>query len=117
MKKPVCDPKEAGSGIPDGAAVMLGGFGGAGAPVELIHAVPAVGGAMDLVSGVKSVFILMEHVTRDGIPKLVERCSYPMTGAGVVHRIFTDLAVIDVTPDGFAVREIMKVWNWMVSEL
>lgn len=74
-------------------------------------AVPAVGGAMDLVSGVKSVFILMEHITRDGAPKLVERCSYPLTGAGVVHRIFTDLAVIDVTTQGFAVREIIEGMN------
>ena len=74
-------------------------------------AVPAVGGAMDLVSGVKSVFILMEHTARDGTPKLVERCGYPLTGAAVVNRIFTDLAVIDVNEQGFVVREILDGMN------
>lgn len=69
-------------------------------------AVPAVGGAMDLVSGVKAVYVLTRHCTRDGMPKLVERCSYPLTGAGVVHRIYTDLAVVEVTSNGFEVIEV-----------
>lgn len=69
-------------------------------------AIPAVGGAMDLVSGVKAVYVLTRHTTRDGTPKLVERCSYPLTGPGVVDRIYTDLAVIDVTANGFEVTEL-----------
>ena len=63
--------------------------------------VPAVGGAMDLVHGAKSVVVITEHVTRDGEPKLVERCTYPLTGQRVVSRVYTDLAVVEVTPDGF----------------
>lgn len=63
-------------------------------------AIPAVGGAMDLVAGAARLFVMMEHVTRDGQPKLVQRCSYPVTGLGVVDRIYTDLAVIDVQPGG-----------------
>ena len=68
-------------------------------------AIPAVGGAMDLVSGVRTVRVMTTHCTRDGTPKLVEKCSYPLTGAEVVSRIYTDLAVVDVTPDGFAMIE------------
>lgn len=69
-------------------------------------AIPAVGGAMDLVQGAKRIFVITEHVTKTGEPKLVKRCSYPLTGPGVVSRIFTNLAVIDVTADGFAVVEL-----------
>lgn len=58
--------------------------------------IPAVGGAMDLVTGARSVWAVMSHTTRDGKPKLVERCSYPVTGLGVVDRVYTDLAVIDI---------------------
>ena len=69
-------------------------------------AIPAVGGAMDLVAGVKRVFVMTTHVTKEGEKKLVERCSYPLTGRGVVTRIYSDLAVIDVTPRGFELVEL-----------
>ena len=69
-------------------------------------AIPAVGGAMDLVAGVKTIFVITQHVTRDGIPKLVSACTYPLTSPGVVSRIFTDLAVVDVTSDGFRLSEL-----------
>lgn len=69
-------------------------------------AIPAVGGAMDLVAGVKQVFVITQHCTKTGDPKLVESCSYPLTGRGVVDRVYTNLAVIDVTPDGFQVVEL-----------
>jgi len=69
--------------------------------------VPAVGGAMDLAQGAKRVFIITNHQARDGAPKIVETCTYPLTGAGVVSTVFTDLAVIDVTPSGLMVREIL----------
>jgi 3-oxoadipate CoA-transferase beta subunit len=68
---------------------------------------PLVGGAMDLATGAKSVWIVMAHVTREGEPRLVEKCSYPLTGVGVVDRIYTDHAVVEVTPQGFLVREIV----------
>ena len=69
-------------------------------------AIPAVGGAMDLVAGVKKVFVLTQHTTKTGEPKLVESCTYPLTGQGVVDRIYTDLAVIDITPGGFQTIEL-----------
>ncbi|MCP4486029.1 MAG: 3-oxoacid CoA-transferase subunit B [Gammaproteobacteria bacterium] len=69
-------------------------------------AIPAVGGAMDLVQGVKQIYVITQHETRHGDPKLVERCSMPLTGPGVVSRIYTDLAVIEVTPDGFQLVEL-----------
>jgi 3-oxoadipate CoA-transferase beta subunit len=69
-------------------------------------AIPAVGGAMDLVAGVKKVFVLTQHTTKTGEPKLVESCTYPLTGQGVVDRIYTDLAVIDITPTGFQTVEL-----------
>ena len=69
-------------------------------------AIPAVGGAMDLVAGVKTIFVVTQHTTKQGEPKLLERCTYPLTGQGVVSRIYTDLAVINVTTQGFEVSEL-----------
>lgn len=69
-------------------------------------AIPAVGGAMDLAIGAKQVFVMMEHQTKTGESKIVEQCSYPLTGIGCVSRIYTDLAVLDVTPLGLRVREM-----------
>lgn len=70
-------------------------------------AIPAVGGAMDLALGAKKVFVMMEHQTRSGESKIVPRCSYPLTGIGCVNRVYTDLAVIDVTPNGLELAEIL----------
>lgn len=67
---------------------------------------PAVGGAMDLVVGVPTILVMMRHVNRDGTPKLLRQCTYPLTGLGVVSRVYTDLAVLDVTPDGFRLVEL-----------
>jgi 3-oxoadipate CoA-transferase beta subunit len=69
-------------------------------------AIPAVGGAMDLVAGVKTIYIITQHCTKNGEPKLIDKCSYPLTGRKVVSRIYTDLAVVDVTPDGFKLVEL-----------
>lgn len=69
-------------------------------------AIPAVGGAMDLVAGVKSVYVITQHCTKTGDPKLIEACTYPLTGPGVVNRIYTDLAVIDITVEGFQLVEL-----------
>jgi 3-oxoadipate CoA-transferase, beta subunit len=70
-------------------------------------AIPAVGGAMDLALGARHVYVMMEHLTKSGESKIVPRCTYPVTGLECVDRIFTDLAVIDVTPAGLAVVEIV----------
>ena len=69
-------------------------------------AIPAVGGAMDLVAGVKTIYVITQHNTRDGTPKLLKNCSFPLTGQAVVNRVYTDLAVINITPQGFEVIEL-----------
>ena len=69
-------------------------------------AIPAVGGAMDLVVGVKSIFVVTQHCTKHGEPKLVEQCTYPLTGKSMVDRVYTDLAVLEITPEGFQVVEL-----------
>ena len=69
---------------------------------------PGVGGAMDLSVGAKEIRVLVEHTTKSGAPRIRRRCEFPLTAAGVVRRIYTDLAVIDVTRDGLLVREIVE---------
>ena len=69
-------------------------------------AIPAVGGAMDLAIGAKDVYVMTDLLTKQGESKLVAACSYPLTGVGCVSRVYTDHAVFDVTPTGFAVREL-----------
>lgn len=70
------------------------------------NAIPAVGGAMDLVAGVKRIFVITQHVTKHGDPKIIEKCTFPLTGKQVVERIYTDLAVIEVKKEGLFVREM-----------
>jgi len=70
-------------------------------------AIPAVGGAMDLAIGAKKTYVMMEHLTKSGESKIVARCSYPLTAIACVSRIYTDLAVIDVTPQGLKVLDIV----------
>ena len=70
-------------------------------------AIPAVGGAMDLAIGAKKVFVMMEHQTREGASKIVAQCTYPLTGIACVDRVYTDLAVLDVTPEGLRVVEMV----------
>mgnify|MGYP003144227131 FL=1 len=77
--------------------------------------VPAVGGAMDLVHGAKRVAVITDHVTKDGKPKLVKRCSLPLTGVGCVTRVYTSLAVLDIEDERFVLRE--KLPSMSVEEL
>jgi 3-oxoacid CoA-transferase subunit B len=72
-------------------------------PGQLIK---GMGGAMDLVAGVRRIVVLMEHNTKSGQPKIVKACSFPLTGSRVVQRIVTDICVLDVTPDGLRLREL-----------
>ncbi|MEM4989574.1 3-oxoacid CoA-transferase subunit B [Collimonas sp. H4R21] len=78
-------------------------------------AIPAVGGAMDLAIGAKKTYVMMEHLTKSGASKLVAACTYPLTGIGCVSRIYTDLAVIDLDPDG--ARVIAMVDGLQLEEL
>lgn len=68
---------------------------------------PLVGGAMDLAAAARAVWVIMEHTTRKGGPRLVEACTLPLTAVGCVKRVYTDMAVVDVTPAGFVVREVL----------
>ena len=68
---------------------------------------PAVGGAMDLAAGARRIWVMMDHTTKSGESRLVRRCTYPLTAVGVVKRVYTNLAVLDVTDEGFAVREMV----------
>ena len=69
-------------------------------------AVPAVGGAMDLVAGVRNIFVITKHVTKQGKPKIVQNCQLPLTGKGVVKRIYTNLAILEVTPESLVVKKM-----------
>lgn len=68
--------------------------------------VPAVGGAMDLVAGVKKIFVITQHNTKKGIPKILDKCTFPLTGKNVVDRIYTNLAILDVNKEGLFVKEL-----------
>ncbi len=68
---------------------------------------PAIGGAMDLAAGALRIFVIMTHNAKNGDPKVMKACTYPLTGAGVVKKVFTDLCVLEVTPDGFLVTDMI----------
>ena len=74
--------------------------------------IPAVGGAMDLVAGVKTIFVITKHTTKTGVPKIVKKCSYPITGKNVVSRIYTNLAILDVVDKKLFVRKLAPGVNF-----
>ena len=71
-------------------------------------AIPAVGGAMDLATGAKKTYVMMEHLTKSGESKIVPACTYPLTGVGCVSRVYTDLATLDITPQGLRVIDMVE---------
>ena len=73
--------------------------------------VGGIGGAADIARGAKRIYVAMEHTTREGEPKIVRECGYPLTARGVVHTIFTDIAVIRVTPQGLLLQEVAPGWT------
>jgi len=73
--------------------------------------IPGVGGALYLAAGAKQVWVLMEHTTREGLPRILEKCTYPLTAPGCVDRIYTDVAVLDVTSEGLLVSRMAKGWT------
>ncbi len=77
-----------------------------------VDAIPAVGGAMDLVAGVKTIYIITQHTTKTGAAKILAQCTFPLTGQKVVNRIYTDLCVIDVTPKGLVLIELAPGINF-----
>jgi len=93
-----------GAGDVEGAEHVAGQAIALGAGISL--ALMAIGGAMDLVCGARRVMILMNHTQKSGEPRLVKQCTYPLTGVGVVNTVITDLALIEVTPEGLVLQEL-----------
>ncbi len=85
--------------------VGLIGMGVVGSGVAK-DSIPSVGGAMDLVAGVKRIFVITQHTTKKGLPKIINDCTFPLTGKNVVERIYTNLAIIDVKEDGLFIIEL-----------
>ena len=78
--------------------------------------IPAVGGAMDLVVGAKNVFVMSQHTTKDGSPKFLKNCSLPLTGKSVVTRVYSNLAILDITPEGFKLKEMFEKIDFILLQ-